>query len=82
MHETLVADRESAVPGDEWKREALFHAIADFTYDWESWIDPQGRPRWVNPAVERITGYAPEDCLARQGPASRQCGRGRRRERS
>jgi PAS domain S-box-containing protein len=64
MHETLAADGWSAVLDDEWKQEALFHAIANFTYDWESWIDPQGRPQWVNPAVERITGYSPEDCLA------------------
>ena len=64
MHETLAAGGDPALPEDAWKREALFRAIADFTYDWESWIDPQGRPRWVNPAVERITGYAPEQCLA------------------
>jgi PAS domain S-box-containing protein len=40
-----------------------FKAIADFTYDWESWIGPEGATRWVNPAVERITGRTPAECL-------------------
>ncbi|MBD3219468.1 MAG: PAS domain S-box protein [candidate division Zixibacteria bacterium] len=40
-----------------------FHAIADYTYDWENWVDNEGNLLWVNPAVERITGYTVEDCL-------------------
>ena len=43
--------------------EQRFRAIADHTYAWESWFDPDGQLRWVNPAVERITGYRPEECL-------------------
>lgn len=39
-----------------------FRAIADYTYGWECWFDPQGKLRWVNPAVERITGYSPGEC--------------------
>ena len=35
-----------------------FRAIADYTYDWEVWISPNGRVLWTNPAVERITGYS------------------------
>lgn len=41
----------------------VFRAIADFTYDWESWIGTDGRPRWVNPAVTRMTGYSVAECL-------------------
>ena len=39
-----------------------FRAIADFTYAWENWFDVDGRLRWVNPAVERITGYGVAQC--------------------
>ena len=43
--------------------ERLFESIANYSYDWESWIDPGGRPRWINPAVMRMTGYTVEECL-------------------
>jgi PAS domain S-box-containing protein len=42
----------------------LFRAIAEYTYDWETWVDAQGVTRWINAAVSRITGYAVEECLA------------------
>jgi PAS domain S-box-containing protein len=41
-----------------------FRAIADYTYDWETWVGPSGEVRWVNPAVERITGYTAAECMA------------------
>lgn len=44
-----------------------FRAIADATYDWESWLGRDGRLLWVNPAVERITGYGVEASLAMVG---------------
>ncbi|MFW6208764.1 MAG: PAS domain S-box protein [Spirochaetota bacterium] len=43
-------------------REQQFRAIADYTYDWEDWIGTDGSLIWVNPAVERISGYTPEEC--------------------
>ncbi len=39
-------------------------AIADYTYGWENWFAPDGSLRWVNPAVERVTGYTPAECQA------------------
>lgn len=48
---------EARISGD------VFRAIADCTYDWESWLSPKGRPLWVNGAVERMTGYRAEECL-------------------
>jgi PAS domain S-box-containing protein len=44
--------------------ERWFRAVADYTYDWESWHAPEGRLIWVNPAVERVTGYSVAECLA------------------
>src|SRR3954465_14689755 len=41
----------------------LFRAVADYTYDWESWHGTDGRLIWVNPAVERATGYSVAECL-------------------
>lgn len=40
-----------------------FRAIADYTYDWETWVGPAGEVLWVNPAVERITGYSVAECM-------------------
>lgn len=45
------------------ENEERFQAIADYTHDWENWHAPDGRLLWVNPSVERITGYSPEECL-------------------
>lgn len=39
-------------------------AIADYTYGWENWFAPDGSLRWVNPAVERVTGYSAAECHA------------------
>lgn len=44
-----------------------FRAIAEYTYDWESWIDPSGAPRWINTAVTRFTGRTPEECMTLPG---------------
>ncbi|MDR2638060.1 MAG: EAL domain-containing protein [Zoogloeaceae bacterium] len=44
--------------------EQRFRAIADYTYGWENWFDPNGNLKWVNPAVQRIVGYSPEECMA------------------
>lgn len=43
--------------------EEKFHAIADYTYNWESWFGPNKNIIWLNPSVERMTGYTVEECL-------------------
>lgn len=45
------------------KSEREFRAVADYTYGWENWIAADGRLLWVNPAVERFSGYSAEECL-------------------
>jgi len=37
--------------------EERFRTVADFTYDWEYWVGPEGDLRYVSPSCERITGY-------------------------
>lgn len=63
------AGDQSSPSGQESERPELkiedraFRAVANYTYDWESWHDAEGRLVWVNAAVERITGYQPSECL-------------------
>ncbi len=44
--------------------EQCFHAIADYSYFWEIWVNPAGRPVWTNPAVQRVTGYSIKELMA------------------
>jgi PAS domain S-box-containing protein len=44
--------------------EERFRAIADYGYDWESWVGPSGKLIWINAGVLRLTGYSPEECMA------------------
>lgn len=44
--------------------EERFRAIADYTYDWETWVGVDGKARWINRAVKRMTGYTVGECLS------------------
>ncbi len=41
--------------------------VADFTHDWEYWVDPDGQHMYVSPSCERLTGYPPEAFLQDPG---------------
>jgi PAS domain S-box-containing protein len=43
--------------------EEKLRLIADFTYDWEYWIGPDGKILYNSPACERITGISTERFL-------------------
>jgi len=43
--------------------EEKYRAIADFTYDWETWTDTDGRYIYVSPSCRRITGYSEEEFI-------------------
>ena len=45
--------------------EQRFRTVADFTYDWESWIAPDGTYIYVSPSFERITGYQAQEFINR-----------------
>lgn len=40
-----------------------YKTVADFTYDWEYWIDPEENYLYVSPSCRRITGYRPDDFI-------------------
>ena len=41
--------------------EKQFRTIADFTYDWEYWLMPDGSLPYVSPSCERVSGYTAEE---------------------
>lgn len=55
--------QQNELTADQQIDSYVFRAIADCTYDWESWHRADGKLLWVNSAVERITGYSPNECL-------------------
>ena len=44
--------------------EVNYRTVADFTYDWEYWIDRDGRLRYISPSCERVTGYTRDELLS------------------
>ncbi len=42
------------------KSEQRYRLVADYNYDWECWIGPEGNIRYISPSCERISGYSPD----------------------
>jgi PAS domain S-box-containing protein len=43
--------------------EEKFHTAIDFTFDWETWVSPEGEYIYVSPSCERLTGYSADEFL-------------------
>jgi PAS domain S-box-containing protein len=43
--------------------ERKFRTVADYTYDWEFWLGPDAKFKYISPSCERISGYKPDDFL-------------------
>jgi len=43
--------------------EVKFRTVANFTYDWEYWISPDGNLLYVSPSCKRITGYEADEFI-------------------
>lgn len=63
LNAVLDITARKKIEGELRRSRERFRAIADYTHDWENWIAPNGKLIWVNPAVERITGYSREEYL-------------------
>ena len=61
----LVRDRSERkqLIGNLRQLEVKFRTVADFTYDWGCWLQPDGRFRSVSPSCERLTGYPAENFM-------------------
>jgi len=45
------------------KAEEKYRTIADYNYDWETWLGTDGKYIYVSPSCLRITGYQVEDFM-------------------
>ncbi len=43
----------------------LYHMLVESMSDVVLWLDPEGRITYINPAVERTTGYNPQEVIGR-----------------
>jgi PAS domain S-box-containing protein len=43
--------------------EEKFRTMADFTYDWEYWVAPDGSYNYISPSCERVTGHSADDFM-------------------
>ena len=64
--ETLVGKRTRKIQETNeelQKSEEKFRTVADFTYDWEWWINPAGKLVYISPSCQRISGYDAEEFI-------------------
>ncbi len=45
------------------EREEKYRIVADNTFDWEFWQNPDGRFLYMSPSCERVTGYAAQEFM-------------------
>lgn len=57
--EEIVAKRTEDLQAERLR----YRMVADFTHDWESWIDKNGGWLYCSPSSVRITGYAPKEFI-------------------
>lgn len=46
-----------------YREKEKFRLVADYTYDWEFWLNPDGKCLYNSPSSKRITGYSPEEIM-------------------
>jgi PAS domain S-box-containing protein len=53
--------KQKQVADEQHKSDEKFRTLADWTYDWELWLDPEGEIVYNSPSSKRISGYAPKE---------------------
>ncbi|MCX6248194.1 MAG: PAS domain S-box protein [Bacteroidetes bacterium] len=48
---------------DLQRAEVKHRTVADFTYNWEYWINAEGHYNYVSPSCQRISGYSAEEFM-------------------
>jgi len=64
LHDVTEQRRAEAALRESEER---YRTVADYTYDWEYWLDPDGRVRYMSPSCERIAGYRVDEFIADPG---------------
>jgi PAS domain S-box-containing protein len=59
--EELVTERTAELQ----MAETRYRTVADFTYDWETWIDADGRWLYCSPSCLRLTGHQAREFMDR-----------------
>ncbi len=44
-------------------QEEKFRTIADYTSNWETWVDREWRLLWISQAVYEVTGFTVQECM-------------------
>jgi PAS domain S-box-containing protein len=66
---TVFTDITERKQGEQSLREAelRYRTVAENTFDWEFWLDPEGRFIYCSPSCERIAGHTSDEFLADPG---------------
>jgi PAS domain S-box-containing protein len=62
----IVVDRKEDADSLR-ESEVRYRTVADNTYDWEFWLDPEERFIYCSPSCERISGWKADDFFADPG---------------
>jgi PAS domain S-box-containing protein len=57
-----ITERKSAEKALR-ESEVKFRTVADFTYDWEFWMAPDGNLVYVSPSCKSVTGYEADEFI-------------------
>jgi PAS domain S-box-containing protein len=62
-----VAMSKAGIERQLRQSELRYRTVADFTYDWETWLSPEGHYLYISPSCQRITGYSRQELLESPG---------------